>query len=79
MMKAHKMLVLLLVMLLDSSCIIEANYAVSANSVSVSVSNSVFASNSASYAHSTAVDDRNDDGSGFEDDDDSGNFVFHQI
>ena len=71
MMKAHKMLVLLLVMLLDSSCIIEANYAVSANSVSVS--------NSASYAHSTAVDDSNDDGSGFEDDDDSGNFVFHQI
>ena len=55
MMKAHKMLVLLLVMLLDSSCIIEAN------------------------ENSMEVNDTNNDGSGFEDDDDSGNFVFHQI
>ena len=55
MMKTYKMLVLLLVMILDSSCIIEAN------------------------ENSTEVDDTNDDGSGFEDGDDSGNSFVHQI
>ena len=49
MMKAYKMLVLLLVMLLDNSCIIEG------------------------YENSTTVNDSNDDGSGSEDGNDSGN------